>query len=81
MTLTVDADLMQRIAEIGGGRALAMDGRPDIADLFAEPEAGPSDERPLWPSLVAAALILFCIDLVLKRIRLRERRRRLRAGV
>ena len=35
-------------------------------------------QADLWPSFVAAALIAFCLDVFLKRIRLPEARRRSR---
>lgn len=68
-TLAPDVALLERAARLTGG---VVD--PTPAQLF-----DPGDERvrhheELWPKLLFAALILFVIDLALRRVRLFDRR-------
>jgi len=77
-TLAADLELMRRIADVGRGRPLAIDDQPDLDDLFAAADDEAGRQADLWPSFVAAALIAFCLDVFLKRIRLPEARRRSR---
>ena len=69
MTLEPDVDLLERAATVTGGSA-----RPTPAQLF-----DPGDERirhheELWPKLLFLALVLFVLDLLLRRVRLFDRK-------
>ena len=48
--------------------------KPDPASLAAAPTDRHSERRPLWPALTIAALILWFIDILLRRVRVFEPR-------
>ncbi len=66
-------ELLRRLAEASGGRY-----QPRPQDVFAPSERTVARATPLWPYLTAAALLLFVLDVALRRIDfslLRPRRR------
>jgi uncharacterized membrane protein len=62
-----DEHLLRAIATATGGTW-----RPDPASLAAKPGERSSERRPLWPALVALALVLWFVDLTFRRIRVFE---------
>jgi Ca-activated chloride channel homolog len=62
-----DEALLRSIASATGGTW-----KPDIPQLAAAPTDKHSERRPLWPALTIAALCLWFIDLLLRRIRVLE---------
>jgi secreted protein with Ig-like and vWFA domain len=69
MTLEPDVRLLERAATLTGGTV-----EPTVARLF-----DPGDERiqqheELWPRVLFAALLLFVLDLALRRVRLFDRK-------
>jgi hypothetical protein len=58
-----DTTLLQRIAELSGGRF-----KPKPADLLASSDRTMPRTLPIWQYLLAAAAVLFFIDVGLKRI-------------
>ena len=59
----VNTGLLQEIAQVSGGR---FDPKP--AELLAPADRSVPRTLPLWPYLLAAALLLFLLDLSLKRL-------------
>ena len=64
-----DEALLRSIASATGGTW-----KPEMAQLAAAPTDKHSERRPLWPALTIAALCLWFIDLLLRRIRVFEPR-------
>jgi uncharacterized membrane protein len=64
-----DEALLRSIASATGGTW-----KPEMAQLAAAPTDKHSERRPLWPALTVAALCLWFIDLLLRRIRVFEPR-------
>jgi Ca-activated chloride channel family protein len=64
-----DESLLRAIASATGGTW-----KPEMAQLAAAPTDKHSERRPLWPALTIAALCLWFIDLLLRRIRVFEPR-------
>ena len=62
-----DEPLLRSIASATGGTW-----KPEMAQLAAAPTDRHSERRPLWPALTIAALCLWFIDLLLRRIRVFE---------
>jgi hypothetical protein len=62
-----DDALLRSIASATGGAW-----KPEMAQLSAAPTDKHSERRPLWPALTIAALCLWFIDLLLRRIRVFE---------
>jgi Ca-activated chloride channel homolog len=62
-----DEPLLRSIASATGGTW-----KPEMAQLAAAPTDKHSERRPLWPALTIAALCLWFIDLLLRRIRVFE---------
>jgi Ca-activated chloride channel family protein len=63
-----DLERLTRLAELGGGSALA------TPEALFEPGAQRLESRtPLWPWLVGLAIGLFLLDLLLRRVRLFDR--------
>jgi len=62
-----DDALLRSIASATGGAW-----KPEMAQLSAAPTDRHSERRPLWPALTIAALCLWFIDLLLRRIRVFE---------
>ncbi len=60
-----DRALLERASALTGGRALDV-----AADLFDPADERVVAQRELWPELVLAALALFLVDLLLRRVRL-----------
>jgi Ca-activated chloride channel homolog len=60
-SLGVNGALLDQLATTSGGHQLA-----DVADI-ARPGQGPGPAIELWPWLVAAALLLFTVDVFLRR--------------
>jgi Mg-chelatase subunit ChlD len=58
-----DTKLLQAIATAGGGRY-----DPKPADVFARPQRGIRQTTELWTYLLAAAVLLFLLDVTLKRV-------------
>jgi Ca-activated chloride channel family protein len=67
----VNHDLLKSVARLTGGR---YDPRPEA--VFAPPSRSVPRATPLWPYLVAAAALLFVLDVTLRRIDLTLLRRR-----
>jgi Ca-activated chloride channel family protein len=67
-TLEPDLDTLARISEIGGG---ARD--PDDATIFDPAGESVSHREDAWAPLLFAALVLFVLDLALRRVRLFDR--------
>lgn len=66
--LPPDLDILRALAEATGG-AFA----PTADDIFALRGDGTSVPRPLWPPLVGAALLLFLLDILVRRAPLPRR--------
>ena len=64
-----DEALLRSIASATGGTW-----KPEMSQLSAAPTDRHSERRPLWPALTIAALCLWFIDLLLRRIRVFEPR-------
>ncbi len=64
-----DEDLLRRIAELTGGRY-----DPDPAAVFAPSQRTVPRTTSCWSYLLTAAVLLFVLDVALKRIDLKERR-------
>jgi hypothetical protein len=62
-----DDELLKSVASATGGTW-----RPELSALQAAPTDKHSERRPLWPALTIAALILWFVDLLLRRIRVLE---------
>jgi uncharacterized membrane protein len=62
-----DEDLLKAIAAATGGTW-----KPSPDALRARPDERSTDRRPLWPPLVVAALALWLVDLVFRRVRVFE---------
>jgi uncharacterized membrane protein len=62
-----DEGLLRSIASATGGTW-----KPEMSQLAAAPTDKHSERRPLWPALTIAALCLWFIDLLLRRIRVFE---------
>ena len=62
-----DDSLLKSIATATGGTW-----KPEMSALQAAPTDKHSERRPLWPALTIAALVLWFIDLLLRRIRVLE---------
>ena len=63
--LEANDDLLQKGGEIGGG------GRnPEISDVFDARDEQIKYLKPVWPYFLYAALIVFLLDLLFRRIRL-----------
>ena len=62
-----DEPLLRSIASATGGTW-----KPEMSQLAAAPTDRHSERRPLWPALTIAALCLWFIDLLLRRIRVFE---------
>jgi Ca-activated chloride channel homolog len=62
-----DEALLRSIASATGGTW-----KPEMSQLSAAPTDRHSERRPLWPALTIAALCLWFIDLLLRRIRVFE---------
>lgn len=58
-----DEELMRRVATVSGGRY-----NPSAADVFDLGDRVAERVTPLWPYLLAAALIVFVFDVALRRI-------------
>ena len=58
-----DEGLMRRVATVSGGRF-----DPSAAEVFDVGDRVAERVTPLWPSLLTAALVLFVIDVALRRI-------------
>jgi hypothetical protein len=64
-----DEGLLKALASATGGSW-----KPEPAVLSAAPTDRHSERRPLWPALTIAALILWFIDILLRRVRVFEPR-------
>src|SRR6185503_12311603 len=64
-----DEALLRSIASATGGSW-----KPEMSQLAAAPTDRHSERRPLWPGLTIAALCLWFIDLLLRRVRVFEPR-------
>src|SRR6185436_2641343 len=64
-----DEAMLRSIASATGGTW-----KPEMAQLAAAPTDRHSERRPLWPALTIAALCLWFIDLLLRRVRVFEPR-------
>ncbi len=64
-----DKDLLRSIAETTGGRY-----NPQPAEVFTPPESTARRTTPCWPYFLTAAVLIFLVDLALKRIDLRPGR-------
>ena len=62
-----DEALLRSIASATGGTW-----KPEPSELSSAPTDKHSERRPLWPALTVAALCLWFIDLLLRRIRVFE---------
>ncbi|HEU4938753.1 MAG TPA: VWA domain-containing protein [Vicinamibacterales bacterium] len=62
-----DEALLRSIASATGGSW-----KPELSQLAAAPTDRHSERRPLWPALTIAALCLWFVDLLLRRIRVFE---------
>ncbi len=62
-----DENLLRSIASATGGTW-----KPEMSQLAAAPTDKHSERRPLWPALTIAALCLWFVDLLLRRIRVFE---------
>ncbi|MCA9266048.1 MAG: VWA domain-containing protein, partial [Planctomycetales bacterium] len=60
---TTNEELLRRIADVTGGQYNV---KPQ--DLFADAEKTAHRAQPLWPFLVTAALVLFVLDVALRRV-------------
>ena len=69
MTLEADEALLARAAEVTGGSA---EPTPDV--LFDPQGEEITHHEELWPKLLYLALVLFVLDLLLRRVRLFDRR-------
>jgi len=69
MTLEPDEELLRRAAEVTGGGP-----EPEPADVFDPHGEKITHYEDLWPKLLFIALALFVLDLLLRRIRLFDRR-------
>ena len=69
MTLEPDVALLRRAAEVTGG---SID--PTSAELFDPGEESIRHHEELWPKVIFLALILFVIDLALRRVRFFDRK-------
>ena len=69
MTLEPNVDLLRRATEITGGRY-----EPTHAALFDPGDEHIEHYEELWPELLFAALVLFVLDLSLRRVRLFDRK-------
>jgi Ca-activated chloride channel family protein len=58
-----NSELLRTVAAAAGGR---FDVNPD--DVFQEPDRTAPRAEPLWPYLATAALLLFVLDVALRRI-------------
>ncbi|MBW1913100.1 MAG: hypothetical protein JRI43_08080 [Deltaproteobacteria bacterium] len=63
---TVDYALLERIASITGGRLLKPDENP--AGLFSTNSETRESTTPLWPYLALASLLLFILDIIVRRL-------------
>ena len=69
--LRSDAALLERLAAAGGGTVRELDTLlgPDAPDLFARQNLSPRRARtPLWPALLAWAVVVFLFDVGTRRI-------------
>jgi hypothetical protein len=64
-----DEGLLKSLASATGGSW-----KPEPSALAAAPTDRHSERRPLWPALTIAALILWFIDILLRRVRVFEPR-------
>ena len=62
-TLKSDEELLGQIAMESGGRVIDSE-----TDLLKRPDSSVSSQNPLWPILTRWALVLFFIDVVIRRI-------------
>jgi len=63
---TVDYAMLERIASITGGRLLKPDENP--AGLFSTNSETRESTTPLWPYLALASLLLFILDIIVRRL-------------
>ena len=63
---TVDYAMLERIASITGGRLLKPDENP--AGLFSTDSETRESTTPLWPYLALASLLLFILDIIVRRL-------------
>jgi Ca-activated chloride channel family protein len=68
-TLEPDVELLARAAELTGGSV-----RPSVSRLFDAGRERIRHHEELWPKLLFAALLLFVVDLLLRRVRLFDRK-------
>lgn len=69
MTLEPDIELLTRAAELTGGMT-----RPSVEQLLDPGDESIRHHEELWPKLLFLALILFVLDLALRRVRLFDRK-------
>ncbi len=64
-----DEALLRSIADSTGG-----EWRPTGASLGGAPRQTRAERRPLWPALLVLALLVWCLDILLRRVRIFEPR-------
>jgi len=69
MSLEPDVELLERAAALTGGAV-----EPSAAWLFDPRGEHIRHHEELWPKLLFAALLLFVVDLLLRRVRLFDRK-------
>jgi hypothetical protein len=58
-----DEDKLQRIAELSGGRF-----NPEPEEIFNVTDEPTYKAEPLWPYLLMGALVIFLLDVALRRV-------------
>jgi Ca-activated chloride channel family protein len=75
LALAPDVASLKRVAEVSGGQL-----GPEAKSIFEPAGESISYHEDLWPRFIAAATLIYLIDLLMRRVRLFDRKRTVRAS-
>jgi Ca-activated chloride channel family protein len=75
LALAPDVPTLARVAEVTGGKL-----NPDAKTVFDPAGESVSYHQDLWPRFIGAAIVAFLLDLLVRRVRLFDRKRTVRAS-
>jgi len=66
--LNANISLLQRVARIGEPKGVLLHADPQLADIFVSDQEASISQQPIWEYLLVLALLLFMIDVVIRRV-------------